>query len=379
VRAEVQAMLPSSGHSEREAEFLDHMIAVRADGATEAALAETDRTYGAVVEAAALTEDSIARARGAVRSSHDAISGPAVRTMMLLLDQQHDFELFCGSVDALAAMVPKLIAQGDLDLAAAVLRELSRRQTLNVGPWPELSAKLRSAISTAAGPQSMRTLIEAVAENPSSADVARKLISNAGEDAPPTLVGEAIALKGPGLGIAEQLLARRFVDTLCVQALSAQWFQLAPVAARLAREGDSRAGLSLEALMRRPDEQSRREVAVGLAEAGGPLAQRLLGLLLRDPSPEVVMVAARAVSRSRQPGMAPVIAARLTEIDIDNADFLIGRELIAALARLPEPEADEALNRLAGRRAIIKRGRFSEVQALVGEARAHRAQAGGVR
>ena len=126
--------------------------------------------------------------------------------------------------------------------------------------------------------------------------------------------------------------------------------------------------------MRRPDEQSRRETASALAAIGGPVSARLLGIALRDPSAEVAIIAARAIARSGVPGSAALLSARVSEIDLDNADFLLGRELIGALARTPEPAADEALAKLASRRALIKRGHFAEVQALVGQAQQARAQ-----
>jgi len=377
VRADVQAMLPGAGHSSREADFLGHMIEVREKDAPEPALVDQDRTYRAVMDAAALTEEAIAAARTSVAGSSGEVSAAGVRTMLTLLDQQGDFDLYCAGVDSLAAMVPRLIQQRDLALAARVLTELARREMLNTGPWPELSARLRDALAVAAGPASMSALIHAVAEDRSLLPDARDIARHAGESGPTALVAEAVGLKAEGIEIAEELLGRRVVDLLNQLAGQAQWFQLAPIVSRLAREGDPRSIATLEQLTRRPDEQSRREVATGLAALGGPIASRLLGNALRDQSAEVAIVAARAIAKSGQPEAGRLLAARLGELDIDNADFLIGRELIAALARTSGPEADEALSRLAARRTLIKRGHFAEVQDLVRQALQYRAQAGG--
>jgi len=76
------------------------------------------------------------------------------------------------------------------------------------------------------------------------------------------------------------------------------------------------------------------------------------------------------------PGSAALLAARLSELDVDTNDFLLARELITGLARTPEPAADEALAKLGSRRALIKRGHFTEVQQLVARAQAVRARDG---
>jgi hypothetical protein len=157
-------------------------------------------------------------------------------------------------------------------------------------------------------------------------------------------------------------------------ALQAQWFQLAPIVTRLAQEGDSRSASQIEALIRRPDPQARKEIVTGLSAAGGPVALRILGELVRDQTHEVAVAAARALAKSRTPGSGEPIAARLAQLDVDNNDFELAREFIAALAHIPDRAADEALGKLASRRAIIKRGRFNEVQAAVAAALQQRAR-----
>jgi len=376
VRAEVQAMLPTSGHSSKEADFLEHMIEVREKSDPEPSLVDADTTYRSVIAAAHLSAESIATARDAVAASQGALTSAGVHTMLKLLDQQKDFELYCAGADNLASMVPRLIEQGDLDLASTVLTELSNRAAYNVGPWPELTGRLRDALGVAAGPRAMAALMRAVAADRTLVPVARQIVRHAGDAGPPALVAEAITLKADGLAIAEELVGRRVIDLLNQLAGTAQWFQLAPVVTRLATEADPRSMATLESLMKRPDEQSRREVATGLAAAGGAGAQRLLAAALRDSSLDVQVVAARAIARSGQPGSAELLATRLAELDIDNADFALGRELISALTRLPGSAADEALAKLASRRALIKRGHFAEVQDLAKQALDLRAKGG---
>ena len=376
VRAELEEMLPRAGHTPEEAGFLDHMLEVRARRELEQPLVVTDSTYNAVLTASTLSDEDVARACAAVGASRRDMNAAGVRAMLTLMDEQTDFERYCRSAENLAGIVPHLIEQGDLALAAQVLNELSLRQSKNTGPWPELSARLEAAIAVASGPRSMNALVKAVVAEPPLVTEACEIVHYAGDAGGPPLVAEAIALKDEGIAVAEQLLGRRVVDLLNAAAPETPWHLLGPVVRRLADEDDPHSIATIEALMQRPDEQSRREVVNALACVSSPNANRLLASALRDPRPETVTVAARAIARSGVPGSADLLSARLFELDMDHSEFAAAKELIGALARTPEPAADEALAKLGSRRAFIKRGHFSDIQSLVAEAR--RARKGGI-
>jgi hypothetical protein len=299
--------------------------------------------------------------------------------MLALLDQQKDFELYAEGVDHLATMVPRLVASGDLDLALRVVGELTSRESRAIQPWPELTDRLRQALSRALGPQTMAGLVRATVADATRISMVREFLRHADEGATRALAEEAIALKGPGLDVAEQILGRRMLDMLVAAAPGVQWFQVEPVVARLAVESDPRAQKAIEAIIARPDEQSRREAAQGLATSSGPAASRLIGKLMRDPSPEVAIVAIRAVAKCDMPSGAHLLAERLGEIEIDGKDFLLAREIIGSLARLSDKGAVDVLNRLASRKTIIKRGHFAEVQELVRQALEVQGRRGGAR
>lgn len=377
VRAEVQAMLPTSGHSSKESDFLNHMIDVRQRQEPEPVLGDTGSVHLQAANYARIDANTLDGARSAIAQATGQVSATAVRTILQLLDQQKDFELYCSSVDSLSMMVPRLLEQRDLDMAEKVIAELVRRETLNVAAWPDLSARMRRAIDVATGPRAMASLVKAVVEEPGRMVAAQRIVRQAGEAGHAALVNEAVALKGAGIEVAEQLVGRRIVDLLWAAAQHAQWFQLAPIATRLAREADPRSVQTLESLMSRPDEQSRREVVNGVAMSPSPVSDRILARALRDSSAEVAITAARAIGKGRAPGAAALVGARLAELDLDNAGFVLGRELIATLARLSEPAAGEILDKLASRRAIIKRGHFQEVADLVAQARKYRSEQGG--
>jgi hypothetical protein len=304
------------------------------------------------------------------------LSAASVRTLITLLEQQTDFTLYCDTANSLAALVPRLIEQRDFNTALRVFSELSAREALDSSPWPELPARMSAALALAGGPRSMGALIRAVATDRALLPAARSIVRYASETGAPALATEAIALKSDGLEVAEALLGRRIIDQLNRIAPQLQWFQLAPVAERLARENDSHSALTLDTLMRRPDEQSRREVVAGAAAAGGPVAIRILSSALRDSSAEVSIQAARHLSKSGEPDAAALLIRRLGELDMDNVDFALGREIILSLARLSDPAVDQELARIAGRRALIKRGHYGEIQDLVRQVQGLRTKGG---
>ena len=376
VTEDVRSLLPASGHTEKEIAFLGHMIDVRSSTDPEAPLVERDSRFRAAADAATLPHDVIARAREAVVDSGAALNAASVRTMLMLLDQQHDFELYCRTAETLAMSVPRLVEQGELALAVRVVTELSSRESRSAQPWPELAAQLKTAIANAVGQRTMAALVRAVSENPAALPSARDLLAVSDDHGSRAFVTEAIALGPEGLQVAEQLLGRRLTDLLNVLAPTTPWFLLRPVAERLARAGDERSIATLSGILRRGDDQARREVIEGLAAAGCPAAAPLLAQALADPKPDVAIVAARSLGTSDMPGATRLLTDRLRDLDLDGRDFLLAQEIIGSLARLPDPEAAVTLDRLSRRRQIIKRGHYAQIQELVHQAIAYRSRGG---
>lgn len=374
---EVRQALPEAGHTGKEAEFLAHMMDVRARTEPEPALADADQTYRTVARLADVSEEETERARSETAGARAFAS--AVATMLALLDQEEDVTLYRRSVESLSALVPRLTEDGDLALAAQVLRELHAREESAAKPWPDLDATLRGAIASATGRRTMAAVLGAILEDPSAVPSAREIVRLAGDGSDVALAEEALALKEDGLRAAEQLVGRRIVDLLAGAAVGAQWFHTGAIARRLGSESDPRAVDALRQLASRPDEQSRREVANGLAGIESPEAVRVLATLAHDPSPEVAASAIRSLSKSGRGDAASALAGRLRELDVDGKDFVLAREIIGALARIEDPSADDALRVLHDRKALIKRGHFAEVQELARQALEYRAKRGGPR
>lgn len=377
VYKDVQRTLAESEHSDKEASFLSHMMEVRTRTTPEPSLIEAQPAYLKVAEIATLAPEEIDRMREETERSRESVHAAGVQTMLTLLDQQDDFELYCRSVDSLAAMVPRLIENGDMTLARRVLMELTSREGRTVQPWPDLTMRLRQAISRAVDHRAMAAALKAVIDDPNLAHAARDMVQVAGEAAGPALIAEAVTHKEQGIAAAEEILGRRILDLLVAALPPAQWFQVGPIVQRLAREGDQRSMQAIEGVLRRPDEQSRREAAAGLAAAGGASALRLLGALVKDPSAEVSIVAIRSLGKHGTSGAAALLSAAIASCDMDGRDFALVREMIGALARMPDPEAAEVLTHLGARKALIKRGHFAEIQDLVRQAQAYRSEHGG--
>ncbi|MDO8964275.1 MAG: HEAT repeat domain-containing protein [Coriobacteriia bacterium] len=378
VMAQVKDILPTLGREAKEMSFLDHMVQVRMSGVAEPALAASQPVYQKVAELAALAPEQIAGARDAVTRSAGRADQAAVATLLRLLDQQEDLALYRRTLDSLAGMVPSLIESGHIEIAAQALHGMVERESRGSQTWPELTEMLRAAVAEATGPRTMKALITAAAADPTKVGAARDIVQRAGDASQAAFVEEALAVKPDGLRIAEAVVGRRLIDMLSAAASRAQWFQVAPLVATLGRESEARPQAAIEMLMHRPDEQTRREVAAGLAAAGGPLAVRHLATLLRDSSTEVAIAAARALGRIDAPGAAATLAERLASMDMDNKDFAVAREVIIALARCTDQAATDALSAIANRRALIKRGHFAEINELARQALAQQQKGGGV-
>ena len=379
VHDQVQAMLAAGGHTDKEAHFLEHMLDVRNRTEPEARLIDTDAMYSRIASGVQLQDEELERLRGDTERSAEHMGPATVTTMLALLDQQSDLELYASSADNLASMVPRLVEAGDVQLADHVVTELASRQEKAAPERPEAAERLQTALAVALSERSTRALVKAALDDPTMVPVAREMIRKAGDIPMGPLVEEAVDLKLDGIEVAEEILGPRLVSQLVVMAPRAQWYQVGPIVERLAREGDARSLAAVEAALRRPDEQSRREATQGVAAAGGPEAAKLLAERVNDESAEVAIIAVRAMAKYNVPGSGAVLAARFESIDPDDKDFLLGREIIGALARVSDPDALAELKKIASRKALIKRGHFADVQALAKQALELQTKRGGGR
>lgn len=378
VIAEVRRTLPFAGKSEKEVGFFEHMLEVRARTAPEVPAVTADPSYRSIAEATILGADELADAVAAAARARRGSSERSVRTILTLLDQQRDFNLYCQALDGLATMVPGLLERGEAKLAAKVLADLSTRESRTTQPWPELSQRIQAAMTTATGARTMRALLKvAGGPDPDGRAAARDILRYVNETSMQALLEAAMEAGADGIGQAETLVGRRVVDMLAAYAPKANVSQLSAIVSRLAAENEPRAASALDGLMKRTDSIARREIAAGLGVSGGAIAVKRLQALTRDSDEGVQGAAIRGLARCKHPGAVTALSQRLGEIDIDGKDFALGREIIGALARHPMPEAGEALERLAGRKALLKRGHFAEVQQLAQQAL--RARTGGAR
>lgn len=369
--------MAARGRPEQEIRFLDRMLERRVAPTAEEPLWVTDTLTAAAIGAARVPDQDIERARAVVVTCRETVRTATVQVYFSLIDSEEDFAAFRTSVDSLAAMVPQLIERGDLALAANALAELDDRRAHMVRPWPALSEPISEAIARAAGERAMTALMAAVIEDEAQVPAARRIIAVVGEPAIAPLIESALSVGGKGLEVAEMIAGVRIVDYLHNPTLAAPTARLGPLVSRLARHGDARSQKTIDTLLMRRNVEVRRAVITALGNAATDMAWPRLVAALRDASPEIAIVAAHALGQGAPPGASQALIARLAEIDVDGAEYALGREIITSLARIPGPEVTEALQKLATRRALIKRGHFADICELAGQVLA--ARAGGVR
>lgn len=375
ILAELRPMLQDEGHTDRELTFLSHMLEART--ASESALAERVPDFRAVAGLAQVDGGTLDAARTEVRASKQQVNSRTVNMMLSLLDQQADFTLWSRTLGNLAGIVPTLLAEGDLPLAEKVIRDLSSREARTKQPWPGLTEKVAEALERATGGDAMASLAASVARDASMTEPARNILKHVGVHAQQRFVLAALADKEhDGLAAADALLGRRLIDILAAAEPDLQWHQAGVVAGRLAAEADQRAQQAVAALAHRPDQRFRQEVARGLGTASSAQALHLLEELTRDPALEVAVAAVRSLGRTSALGAAIALDRVFEAIDAIGKDFPLAREVLGSLSRTPDPGATSVLQRIAGQRALIKRGHFAEIQSLAGQALASRTKGG---
>jgi len=374
---ELRPMLAEEGHTERELSFLGHMLEARANSGREAPLVERHPDYQKVAALTRVDEASLQSARSEIGTSASTVNTRTVNTMLSLLDQHADFGLWSKTLANLASIVPSLIAQRDLALADRVFADLASREARTTQPWPGLPEQMSAALDRATSADAMASLLSAVLDDPAQMEHASSILRRVDAAAQQRFVAAAINQRQRnGLGVAEQLLGRRMIGLLVALVPEVQWFQAGEIALRLSHEVDQSSRNALITLMRRPDERSRQEVAKSLAASQAALGVSVLSELLKDPTMEVAVTAARSLGHVRALGAAAALERAFDALDSIGKDFPLAREVLGALARTPDADATRVLERIAGQRTLIKRGHFAEVQDLARQALASRAKGG---
>ncbi len=142
ILAEVKPLLATSGHSERELTYLEHMLEVREREEAEAPLTEQHPDYVKVAAIADVKPEEYQRARSEVQSSMSRMNATSVATMLQLLDQQRRLRALLQDARRFASIMPALFEMRDLALANKVIVELASREARTDQPWPELTERL---------------------------------------------------------------------------------------------------------------------------------------------------------------------------------------------------------------------------------------------
>ncbi len=374
---ELRPLLAEEGHTDRELEFLGRMLDARARTGHEAPLADRHLDYQKVAELARVDDATLTRARTEIGASGSTLNTRTVNTMLSLLDQHQDFAMWSKTLQNLASVVPRLIAQRELDLADRVFADLTGREARTTQPWPGLAEEMRGAFERATSGEAMSSLLAAVLDDPSLTDGASRILRRVDPAAQQRFVAAAIDQRQrDGLAVAEKLMGGRLVGLLVALAPDVQWFQAGAVALRLSQEADLHSRNALVSLARRPDERSRMEVAKALADSTAALAVSVLAEMVGDSTLEVAVTAARSLGHTPAPGAAAALERAFTALDAVGKDFPLAREILGALARTPDAEAAQVLERIGGQRMLIKRGHFAEIQDLARQAIASRGKGG---
>jgi len=223
---ELRPLLAVEGHTERELAFLGQMLDARARSGHETPLADRHLDYQKVADLARVDDDTLSRARSEIGASGSTLNTRTVNTMLSLLDQHQDFSLWSKTLQNLAAVIPRLIDQRELDLVDRVFADLAGRESKTTQPWPGLAEQMRAAFERATSAEAMASLLAAVLDDPAQMDRASSILRRVDSPAQQRFVAAAIDQRQrDGLAVAEQLLGRRLIGLLVALAPDVQWFQ----------------------------------------------------------------------------------------------------------------------------------------------------------
>lgn len=363
--AEVEASLAAADRSEAEIAFVRRMIAARRSDEPERALADAVPAYRSLLQAAALSPEHVSGA-GRDATARRELDERGVDTVLALLDSAEDLGAYSSVLQALSRAVPHLVERGRLDLAVRLVRDMSARSADSSKGWPELDSRLGRAVSEACGPRTMAALLEAADE--SAIGAANELVNLGGDAAATSLADAAMASPADdSMRWAERVLGRRLPELLANGVAGAEARHAAALAEVFARDGGPRCLQALDQLVSRPEDHVRRETARGIPAGGGRAVPMFMPRLLRDESQDVAMVAAHTLGRHAPEGSVEILAARLDDLEGDK-DIGLAREIVSVLAKSPGEAAGSALSRLAKRRSMFGRGRFTQVRRLARQA-----------
>ena len=350
-----------------EIRFLEQMMSVRRSSAPELALVEARREYRTMHEASRLTSDEIGSVQ-ATATARRQLDAAGVTTVMHLLDAAGEFEPYTRVLGALARSVPHLMEAGDADLAMSVVRGLSERSLSSDKPWPGLDARFAQARDEACGMRSMAALLAMHPGDEHAVEHAKELVALGGEVAAEGLAGAAMESEAEdSMDFAEAVLGRRLPELLAPEASHAEARHAAKLAELYTRDGGPRCMQAIGQLVARPEDRVRARTARGIGAAGGAALTTFMPTLLRDPSQTVVLVAADTLANSDTAGIVEILAERLSELEGDK-DLRVATAIIGVLAESPSPAAEAALDRVANRGGLLRRGRHAEMRRLAKEA-----------
>lgn len=364
---ETRAALAAADTDQAQLAFLDRMVAVRRSASPEPPLSESHPELAAALRATVVPPEGMSALRQAV-AAKCWLDGAGVDKLFALLDTAEDFVALDRVLTALSAAVPHMLEVGELDLAMGIVEGIGDRATTVDQPWPGIEGAFSRATEAACGERSMSALVGISGIDSRATECAKDLVTSCGEYAARDLASVSLSSEADNaMAFAVDVLGRRLPELLAPEAQTAEAGHAAALAELFASDGGPRCSQAIGHLIARPEDKVRSETAKGLGKAGGKSMLQFMPRLIRDASKEVALVAVRAAVRNAGEGTIEMLASRLRELEGDE-DLPVAREIIDAFAASPSPVAGAALEELAGRGGLLKRGKLVEMKRLAKEA-----------
>ena len=367
----LEQMLFEKGHSQEE--MAELKVALTGQAAQRTAQGVSEEVVEVLLAVSEYSDEDL-RCIGSSSDTcdDDATCASGVRIQLALLALAEDEAEYGATLECLPELLARLVEYGNVEVAADSLDWASAHARSVMKMWPTAGERLKQLVAQSGRREVMECLVEFLRRHTAERDVRAvtryvSLLSDSSiEYLIDALAEENVVANRKRLCAVLSETGRKAVHVLGSKLGDPRWFLVRNVVSVLGMMRDSAALPYLERSLAHPDARVRAEAVRAVGMIRDPSAASWLIQRLYDPDHGIKVAAARWLGRMR----ATEAVSALCQL-ADNrvrGDIEVVKAAIQALGQIGDESARPALERVASRRAILRRSRVRELRALAVDA-----------
>lgn len=367
----LEEMLREKGHP------TDEVGRLKAAGAGQpedmAARAMSEETVEVLMAVSEYSDEDLRCIEAANEACQDeSIAASAIRIHLALLAGAEDEQSYAQTLDATPELLAGLVESGQVERAAEALDWATTHARSVLKMWPSVQDHLRALLEAAGSRDLVHTVVEFIRVHGAERDIRAAtryvtLIPDASiEPIVDALAEENVAANRKRLCAVLSETGRKAVHVLGTKLTDPRWYLVRNVVSVLGMMRDPAALPFLKDSLSHKDGRVRAEAVRAVGMIRDPSTAPWLVERLSDPDQTIRLAAARWLGRMHSPEAVAALC-QLVETRT-RSDFEVVKVAIQALGQIGDEVARPALERVASRRALFRRGRVKELKALAGDA-----------